>query len=251
MNVNTMPARAALRVKTGDVIEIDFPGNEEEGWPVPVKIASQTPFQFFYKPPGLHTVHVMGGAAKSLEDFLPRLTKNRKVELLQRLDFFTGGIVCATETSAGKEYFKKLEREGKCEKRYIAILEGKLEKPMTIRNSLGTNGGKRVTINKTDAESLFWTDFSPVMIKEEALRKITGAQEDITLTLVECRIKKGKRHQIRAHAKAAGFPLFGDPVYGTAGGNGFFLLHYLLTFPDYLCSYVPEGSWAAGLAGEK
>jgi 23S rRNA pseudouridine1911/1915/1917 synthase len=35
-------------------------------------------------------------------------------------------------------------------------------------------------------------------------------------SLVECRLKTGRTHQIRVHMTDLGYPLIGDPVYGRA-----------------------------------
>jgi len=39
-----------------------------------------------------------------------------------------------------------------------------------------------------------------------------------TTTLVEVQIETGRPHQIRIHMAAAGFPLWGDPLYASGGG---------------------------------
>ena len=56
-------------------------------------------------------------------------------------------------------------------------------------------------------------------------------------TLLEVEIETGRRHQIRAHLAAAGFPILGDPLYGPAprpvGGVGRLMLHaWKLELPD-------------------
>lgn len=62
---------------------------------------------------------------------------------------------------------------------------------------------------------------------------------DQPLTVALCRIRKGVRHQIRAHAAHAGFPLWGDVRYGDGGedsplgDDGHFVLHHgMLETPD-------------------
>jgi 23S rRNA pseudouridine1911/1915/1917 synthase len=37
--------------------------------------------------------------------------------------------------------------------------------------------------------------------------------------LVECRLATGRTHQIRVHLATHGYPLIGDPVYGTRAGR--------------------------------
>jgi 23S rRNA pseudouridine1911/1915/1917 synthase len=40
------------------------------------------------------------------------------------------------------------------------------------------------------------------------------------VSLVECRLKTGRTHQIRVHLAELGHPLLGDPLYGRAGTAG-------------------------------
>ncbi len=45
------------------------------------------------------------------------------------------------------------------------------------------------------------------------------------LSLVECRPRTGRTHQIRVHLKHLGHPIAGDPVYGRRGRFVRHLLH--------------------------
>jgi len=45
------------------------------------------------------------------------------------------------------------------------------------------------------------------------------------LSLVECRPRTGRTHQIRVHLKHLGHPIAGDPVYGKRGKFERHLLH--------------------------
>ena len=55
----------------------------------------------------------------------------------------------------------------------------------------------------------------PSVTRFERLRTIVvgpGRQ----ISLVRCRLITGRTHQIRVHLAAKGWPIVGDPVYGTA-----------------------------------
>jgi len=56
------------------------------------------------------------------------------------------------------------------------------------------------------------------------------------LTLLELRPVTGRTHQLRVHCAASGFPILGDPIYGTAprfGGPGLHLHAQSVTVPLY------------------
>jgi tRNA pseudouridine32 synthase/23S rRNA pseudouridine746 synthase len=71
--------------------------------------------------------------------------------------------------------------------------------------------------------------------------RISGTPEirgegETRLTLLELRPITGRTHQLRIHCQASGFPILGDPIYGTAprfGGPGLHLHAKSVTVPLY------------------
>jgi tRNA pseudouridine32 synthase/23S rRNA pseudouridine746 synthase len=64
--------------------------------------------------------------------------------------------------------------------------------------------------------------------------KILGRAQD--LTLLELRPVTGRTHQLRVHCQASGWPILGDPIYGTAPrfhGPGLHLHARAVTVPLY------------------
>lgn len=183
----------------------------------------QGEYCFFYKPRGMHTVSLAGRTNTSLERVMPMLLAQNGIDadvrLLQRLDCGTSGIVAGAMTEAAMFAYRQAEKAGRCGKYYLAVLSGRLEQPAWSKNRLDCQGGKGVRIrDEASAMQLEWTYFAPL------------AHAD-NLTLVRCVIKMGKRHQIRAHAAALGFPLYGDGLYGGSTENHFWLEHYCLQMP--------------------
>jgi 23S rRNA pseudouridine1911/1915/1917 synthase len=58
-------------------------------------------------------------------------------------------------------------------------------------------------------------DGKPAMTEVTRLDQSRGAARG--LTLVCCRLRTGRMHQIRAHLQADGLPLIGDASYGNCG----------------------------------
>lgn len=236
---------------------------------LPRLLARQDDYCFLYKPALLHSVALAGSKTPSLEALLPRLLPEQVVapRLLQRLDYGTSGIVCAALSEAAATAFRRAEAAGQCEKRYLAILDGILPGPLTARQGLRTDDRRRSRVRADADDSLRWTNFWPLHCwsGEEAARALAGlrcgavgakfaADAARGLTLAACRIRRGARHQIRAHAAALGYPLWGDLVYGLGqegapesgaaapSGAGFFLHHGGLRLPNARCALMP--AWA-------
>ncbi|KFG70736.1 RNA pseudouridine synthase [Microvirga sp. BSC39] len=94
------------------------------------------------------------------------------------------------------------------------------------------------------------------------------------LTLLELRPVTGRTHQLRVHCAASGFPILGDPIYGTAprsGGPGLHLHARSVTVPLYpkkppitveapvpahmrerveACGFIPDGAADPGSSAE-
>ncbi len=251
----------ARRLRGGDALAL-----------VPAEPPSETPqdlarllgrqgeYCFLYKAAGLHSAALPGKAGDSLEARLPALcapvlAPGEQPELLQRLDQGTSGLVCAALTPEAARAFRAAEAAGQCEKRYLALLTGALAGPVTARQRLDTNDRRTTRVLNEDAEPLRRTDFLPLHVfAGEACGRLSSllapdaAVAPPALTLAACRIRRGARHQIRAHAASLGHPLFGDGRYAPPGAPAstaghFFLHHGLLALPGERCSVAPPWAW--------
>lgn len=242
--LNGRPAVASTRVKPGDTLTIQ---ENTAAYPSAGLIAVETPFFFLFKPSGLHTASLAGSDQPSLEDQLPALLPAglaSESRLLQRLDYDTCGIVAGSFNGAGEKLFRQAEAGGECEKQYLALLSGQLDKPLCVKNKLDTDSRKKTRVLASAASSERWTQIRPLW------RTMEG-------TWALCRIKRGQRHQIRAHAAFCGFPLVGDRLY--AGDKGKFCLrHFFIRFGKIAqfdlqgwpgCFSLPQGA-AEGLLRE-
>ena len=255
---------AARHLRAGDVVTL-----------APAEAPSETPeaqarllgrqgdFCFLFKGAGLHSAALAGKAADSLEARLPALCApvsgpDEKPELLQRLDEMTSGIVCAALTPEAARAFRAAEAAGECEKRYLALLTGALAAPMTARWRLDTSGRRTTRLMNDEAGPVRWTEFHPLHVWEGepcgSLCALPGAASaPSALTLAGCRIRRGARHQIRAHAAGLGHPLYGDTRYAgapSAAPGRFFLHHGLLAWPGHACSAPPPWPWLAACLPE-
>ena len=247
-------------VRLGDVLELVAPLAAETlpsspwGYPLqrPYVLAEHAPYAFLFKPAGLHTVVLRGGAAPSLEGLLPEIQSRTSLRLLQRLDFETSGLVCATASPEAEEAFRRAERRNEIRKGYLALLLGRLEKPVTARATIDMDGGATVRVRDEEGDADRHTRFVPLVCwrarEAAAVAQALGMPDPKReLTLAACRIERGARHQIRAHAAWLGLPLWGDARYGGGGGPCFFLHHGRFHMAAAECRCLPP--WLPALAG--
>jgi 23S rRNA pseudouridine1911/1915/1917 synthase len=294
--LNGRPASPARRLVPGDVLgltprpEPALPGPEAEGARL---VSRQGDYCFFFKPAGLHTAALAGDAAPSLESLLPRLTAALAdptaaaapeglprvhwhaepvgfCQLLQRLDCGTSGLVCAALRPEAAQAFRQAEAHGRCDKRYVALLEGHLAAPAATQAALDTADRRRSRVLPGCQDQVRGTEFFPLRYwppdrvfaltaaffapgvlaaaglaasapaatgKAQALAAPPAAPRG--LTLAACRIHCGARHQIRAHAAFLGHPLWGDSLYGGTGEGVFWLHHGGLILPAAACALPP------------
>jgi 23S rRNA pseudouridine1911/1915/1917 synthase len=137
------------------------------------------------------------------------ISREPGLTLLTRLDYATSGAVPAALSPEAFAFLLREREKGRIEKTYVCLVHGVLEREMSLSFALETEGGERVRVRKdrTERDPRYWTAVAPV-------RPAGGC------TLVRAVISKGKRHQIRAHLAAAGFPIVGDRRYGAVPPEG-------------------------------
>lgn len=214
-----------------------------------------------YKPAGLHTARLAGGGGPNLEAALTTLLRKETAgsaalfpKLLNRLDAGTSGLVLAAVNAAGERLWREAEADGAVDKRYLAVVVGHPPQNFIVRAALDTASRARVRILRREAGALRHTEVwviarfsraaAPAL--ERYAARYAGdksnspvmPQGQEELALVGCRIRKGARHQIRAHLAAAGCPLWGDALYGTPGAM-FFLHHGVCRLPGFQVACPP------------
>ena len=137
------------------------------------------------------------------------ISKEPGLTLLTRLDYATSGAVPAALSREGYEFLKREREKGRIVKTYVCLVNGRMEREMSLSFLLDSSGGEKVRVrtDRREENPLYWTDVRPV-------------RSDGERTLVRATISKGKRHQIRAHLAAAGFPIVGDRRYGAVPPEG-------------------------------
>jgi len=161
------------------------------------------------KPPDVHTEPHRPGEGGTLAGYLrwkfpyvTTFTSLPGLTLLTRLDYATSGAVPAALTQEALDFLSREREKGEIRKTYCCLVSGSIEKEMTLTYRIDAAGGESVRVNKEsrDPAPMRWTIVTPL-------------RGDGSVTLVRAEISRGKRHQIRAHLAAAGFPVVGDRRY--------------------------------------
>ncbi len=153
----------------------------------------------------------------SLEDPVRLYLAGRRSSLsfrpgpVHRLDRNTSGLILFAASLFGANTLSALLRTGRVDKLYLAVLDGLLERPAVWADELARDPALLRSFRAPGGKAAL-TEVEPVLAR--------GG-----LSLVACRIRSGRTHQIRAQAALAGHPLAGDRKYGGSGRLSAYLLH--------------------------
>lgn len=257
IRANGKKAKPELRLKEGDLIAIEEEllglegagrGAEAQGAASAVVPARQRleawiacegrDLLFLNKPKGM-SAHGEGGLDLIVREALAeRMGASLAFSPgpLHRLDRNTSGLITFPKSMAGAQAFTGLLRAGGIRKRYLALLEGRLDGEERWEDRIARDEARRV--------SRLSPEGSPALALARPLLQISTA----TLALVE--LRTGLTHQIRVQASSRGLPLAGDLKYGGRRSPGGYLLHaWLLDFAEPPFPDIPARV-EAGLPGE-
>jgi tRNA pseudouridine32 synthase/23S rRNA pseudouridine746 synthase len=135
-------------------------------------------------------------------------------ELAHRLDRETSGCLVLGRHRKALAMLSEMFRNGKAQKTYWAVVEGGPDNDEgEIDLPLSPKDPKRGWWMKVDEKG------QPSLTRYRVRGRANG------LTWLELNPVTGRTHQLRVHCAAKGFPILGDPIYGTGPRNGPPFLH--------------------------
>ena len=220
VRVNGRRARVSQRLQAGDQVRI--PPVVTRDAPAPVRFDDAALAQFeqrvlfeddavlvWDKPSGM-AVHGGSGLSWGVIELArrarPRLSR---LSLVHRLDRETSGVLLLAKKPAVLKALHEQLRQHQMKKVYQALVAGRWPKRLNkvdlpLRKNVLKSGERMVVVDPAGQTAVSY--FQPLEQCDAA-------------SLVQVRLKTGRTHQIRVHARASGHPLLGDARYGDALAN--------------------------------
>ncbi len=136
---------------------------------------------------------------------LPTLPGNDgRPGLVHRIDKDTSGLLLISKNERSMNYLAKQFFDHTITRKYLALVWGDLEHDGTVTGYIGRSvADRRVMSIYDDPEKGKWS-----VTHYKVLERLNY------VTLIECQLETGRTHQIRAHMRHIGHPLFSDATYG-------------------------------------
>ena len=219
VHVNDQPVKSNYKVRPLDVITLmlDAPQHDHtiEAEDIPLDIVYEdADLMVVNKAPGM-VVHpgagnfhgtLINAVAWHLKDLSSFDANDPAVGLVHRIDKDTSGLLVIAKTPVAKtklglQFFNKTTHRS-----YNALVWGNFnEDEGRIEGNIGRDPRDRLRMNVFPPDS---------EIGKSAVTHYRILERFGYVTLVECILETGRTHQIRAHMKHIGHPLFGDERYG-------------------------------------
>jgi len=139
-------------------------------------------------------------------DNLPNNSSNRP-GLVHRIDKDTSGLLVIAKNEEAMAHLSKQFFDKTSEREYVALVWGNIEEDEgTIEGHIGRHPKNRLQNTVYEGDDI--DKGKPAVTHYKVLERLGY------VTLVSCKLETGRTHQIRAHFKYLGHPLFNDERYG-------------------------------------
>ncbi len=225
IHVNGKPVKSSYKVKPGDLIQILLPHPPREIELIPQDLPINIVFEdddliIVNKDPGMVVHPGYGNYSGTLVNALVFHFQNlpqkntgigdgrdeaMRPGLVHRIDKNTSGIIVIAKNERALTRLSKKFFDRDIDRLYTALVWGDFpEDSGTITGNLGRSFQDRKIM----------TVFPNADHGKHAVTHWRVLERFGYVTLIECKLETGRTHQIRAHMKYIGHPLFNDDTYG-------------------------------------
>lgn len=218
IRVNEKEIKPNYKVHPNDVITVSLPEPPRDTDVVPENIPLNIVYEddsllVVNKPAGM-VVHPAyqnwsGTLVNALSwhfQHLPTLPNNDgRPGLVHRIDKDTSGLLVIAKTEAAMTHLAKQFFDHTIERTYWALVWGE---PDPESGTINVNVGRSLKDRRLTSA------FPDGDFGRTAITHYRTLQTLRYVSLIECRLETGRTHQIRAHLKYLGHPLFNDEMYG-------------------------------------
>ena len=217
VRVNDKVVKSNHKVKGGDVVTIvlDYPKETNELLPqdIPIIINYEDDDLLIVNKEAGMVVHpgfgnydgtLVNALAFHFQN-LPNIGEEERPGLVHRIDKNTSGILVVAKTERAMTILAKKFEDRDLNRKYIALVWGDVkEDEGIITGNIGRSLKNRKVMDV----------FPDGEYGKHAVSHYKVLERFGYTTLVECKLETGRTHQIRAHFKSIGHPLFNDEEYG-------------------------------------
>jgi 23S rRNA pseudouridine1911/1915/1917 synthase len=218
VKVNDKVIKPNYKIHPNDVVTVSLPEPPRDTEVVPENIPLDIVFEdehllVINKPAGM-VVHpayqnwrgtLVNALAYHFQS-LPHMPGNDgRPGLVHRIDKDTSGLLVVAKTESTLTQLAKQFFDHSIERTYWAIVWGIPEPPAGTIN---------VNVGRSMKDRRVTTAFPQGEWGRHAITHYKLLQDFRYVSLVECKLETGRTHQIRAHMKFLGHPLFNDAMYG-------------------------------------
>jgi RluA family pseudouridine synthase len=214
--VNDFTVKSNYKVKPLDVVRVMLTHPPYENHIVPENIPLNIVYEddtllLINKQPGMvvHPGHgnYTGTLVHALAyhfDNLP-MNSSERPGLVHRIDKDTSGLLVIAKTEVAMTHLAKQFEAKTSEREYVALVWGNVtEEKGTIEGNLARHLKDRMQM----------AVFADPEVGKPAVTHYKVLERFGYVTLISCQLETGRTHQIRAHLKHIGHPLFNDERYG-------------------------------------
>ncbi len=213
ISVNDEVAHIWTKISKGDKLVVEENFKEESPNIVPnenilLTILYEDEYMLIVdKAPGMpvhpSSLHFDDSLSNGVKAYYEKIGLKKLIRPVIRLDKDTSGIVIFAKNEYVQNQLMHQMKTNSFKKKYIAILEGIVEKDEgTIKTNITRKEGSVIERMVSDKGQMAISYY-----------KVVKRLKDKDLTLVEYELETGRTHQLRLHSKHINHPILGDSLY--------------------------------------